>query len=243
MIADLHALWQEAFGDSDETVNAFFATGFSEDRCHSIRENGVIVSALYWFDCELNGQKIAYLYAVATDKNHRGRGLARRLMDESHKILKDQGYAGAILVPGSQELFTMYEKLGYRTVTTVSECTAQQGDTPAALHQIDAAQYAQLRRQYLPTGGVLQEGAILDYLQTYCRFYEGEDFLLSAAEENGILRAQELLGNIDVAPGILRALDIPQGAFRTPGNHRNFAMLLPLTANCPKPFYFGLALD
>lgn len=243
MIADLRKLWQEAFGDSDETVDAFFTTGFSEDRCHSIRENGVIVSALYWFDCELNGQKIAYLYAVATDKNHRGRGLARRLLDETHKILKDQGYAGAILVPGSQELFTMYKKLGYRAATTVKEFTAEQGSIPVSLTQIDTRQYADLRRQYLPTGGVLQEGAILDYLQTYARFYQGEDFLLAAAEKDGILQVQELLGNEKAAPGILRALGIPKGDFRTPGNDRNFAMLLPLTVNCPIPGYFGLALD
>ncbi len=46
MIADLRRLWQQAFGDSDETLDAFFATGFSPDRCHYIAEQGVPVSAL-----------------------------------------------------------------------------------------------------------------------------------------------------------------------------------------------------
>ena len=243
MIADLKKLWQQAFGDSDAVLEAFFATGFSEDRCHYIQENGVLVSALSWFDCELKGEKLAYLYAVATDEKCRGRGLARRLMEETHEILEEKGYAGAILVPGSEELFAMYEKLGYRTVTAVREFSAEQGSGSVSVNRIGAAEFARLRRQYLPAGGVAQEGAILDYLQTYCRFYAGEDFLLAAAEKDGVLQAQELLGNADTAPGILRALDIPQGTFRAPGNGRDFAMYLPLTENCPVPTYFGLALD
>ena len=243
MIAELRRLWQQAFGDPDAVLDAFFATGFSEDRCHYLTENGVPASALYWFDCELNGEKLAYLYAVTTDEKHRGRGLARRLLEQTHRILKNQGYAGAILVPGSRELFAMYEKLGYRAVTTAREFTAEQGSVPVVVKEIDTAEFARLRREYLPTGGVLQEGAALDYLQTYCRFYKGVDFLLSAAKEGDCLIAQELLGNTDAAPGILRALDIPQGTFRAPGNGRDFAMLFPLAENCPKPAYFGLALD
>lgn len=243
MIAKLRALWQEAFGDTDAFLDSFFATGYSPERCHFIEENSVPVSALYWFDCELNGQKLAYLYAVATDEKHRGKGFARRLMEETHEILKEQGYAGAILVPGGKDLFAMYEKLGYHTVTTVSEFAAQQGSTPADLTPIDAAEFSKLRRQYLLGGGVIQEGAALNFLQTYCRFYAGEDFLLAAAEADGVLRAQELLGNTAAVPGILQTLGYENGTFRTPGNDRNFAMLLPLTKNCPIPAYFGLALD
>lgn len=243
MIAELRGLWQQAFGDADETLDAFFAVGFSSDRCHYLTEKGGPVSALYWFDCQLNGQKLAYIYAVATDEKYRGCGLARRLMTETHGILKEKGYAGAILVPGTKDLFSMYERLGYRTVSSVKEFPTEQGSTPVTLTQIDAAQYALLRRQYLPEDGVVQEGAALAYLQTYCGFYAGADFLLAAAKEDGHLLVQELLGNTANAAGILRALDIPKGRFRTPGAGREFAMFLPLTANCPVPAYFGLALD
>lgn len=243
MIAELRRLWQQAFGDPDETLDAFFANGFFQDRCHFIAENGIPVSALYWFDCELQGQKLAYLYAVATDEKHRGRGLARRLLDETHEILKAQGYSGAILVPGSRDLFAMYEKLGYRTVSAVSEFTAKQGSTSATLRQIDGSEYAHLRRQYLPENGVVQEGAALSFLQTYCKFYAGEDFLLTAAIEEEHLIARELLGNVAAAPGILQALGYEKGTFRTPGTDKPFAMLLPLTEQCPIPAYFGLALD
>ena len=243
MIADLRRLWQQAFGDTDALLDGFFAAGFDRNRHHFIAENGIPVSALYWFDCELEGQKLAYIYAVATDEAHRGKGLARRLMTETHAILKANGYAGAILVPAGQALFEMYEKLGYRTVTTVSKFSAEQGSSPADLTQIDGAEFAKLRKQYLPKNGVVQEGASLSYLQTYCKFYKGADFLLVASEENGALRGQELLGNTAAAPGILQALGYANGTFRIPGTDKPFAMFLPLCKNCPTPAYFGLALD
>lgn len=243
MTAELRRLWQEAFGDSEETLDAFFATGFSEDRFHYILDKGVPVSALYWFDCCLGGYKLAYLYAVATAKSHRGRGLARRLIEETHSILKAQGYAGAILVPGTAELFGYYEKMGYRKVTQIREFTCGQGQTSVLLREIDAKEYADLRKQYLPAGGVVQEGSALSFLQTYTKFYEGRDFLLAAGEDNGVLIARELLGNAHAAPAILCALGFAEGRFRTPETGRAFAMFLPLEQACPTPAYFGLALD
>lgn len=243
MIADLKRLWLEAFGDSPETVAAFFTTGFSEDRYNCILEQGVPVSALYWFDCGLDGNKLAYIYAVATAKSHQGKGLAHNLMERTHVILKEKGYVGAVLVPGSEKLFDFYRKMGYRVATTIREFSCISADTSVSLTQIDAVRYAQLRKTYLPPCSVLQEGAALSYLQTYGQFYEGEDFLLAASKQNDTLLSYELLGNTQAAPKILKALNLPKGTFRTPGAGRNFAMFLPLTPNCPTPCYFGLALD
>ncbi len=242
-IASLRHIWHQAFGDPEETLDAFFTTGFSTERCHYILDKGVPVSALYWFDCTLQGKKLAYFYAVATEETHRGKGLARRLMEETHGILQAQGYAGAILVPGEKGLFHFYEKLGYRTATSVREFIAEKGEHPVPLQKIDTQTYANLRRQYLPAGGVEQAGAALDFLSTQADFYAGEDFLLAASIQGDTLTVQELLGNANAAPGILRALQLSKGIFRTPGNDRAFAMFLPLCAGCPEPDYFGLALD
>lgn len=243
MIAELRLLWQEAFGDSEETLDSFFATGYSPDRCHYICEDGIPVSALYWFDCELCGYKLAYVYAVATLKSHRGKGLAHRLMEQTHEILKSQGYAGAILVPGEQELFSYYERLGYRAATKAEELSAVATASPVFISRITPAEYATYRRKYLPEGGVLQEGETLSYLATYAKFYKGEDFLLSATKEGETLLVHELLGNTDCCGNILCALACKTGRFRAPGEGRDFAMLLPFGADCPTPSYFGLALD
>lgn len=243
MIAELRRLWQDAFGDSEETLDKFFATGYSSDRCHYICEDGIPVSALYWFDCELDGYKLAYIYAVATLKSHQGQGLARRLLVETHEILRKQGYAGAILVPGEQELFSYYEKLGYRAATKAEEFSAVATASPVFVSQITPAEYAACRRKNLPEGGVLQERETLSYLATYAKFYKGEDFLLSATKENETLLVHELLGNTDDCGNILCALACKAGRFRAPGAGRDFAMFLPLETDCPSPSYFGLALD
>ena len=243
MIAKLRTLWQEAFGDSAETLDAFFATGFSPDRCHYLMDDGELISALYWLDCSLEGKKLAYLYAVATKKACRGRGLARRLMEETHEILRQKGYVGAILVPGESALFPYYEKLGYRVATKVEEFSAIATDFPVYISEITPAEYATRRRIYLPRGGVCQEGETLSYLATYAKFYRGEDFLLSASGAGETLVVHEILGNTAAAGGILRALGFAEGRFRTPGTGRDFSMLLLLQTDCPAPGYFGLALD
>lgn len=241
-IPALKQLWQEAFGDPMPMIDAFFATGFSMDRCHFLLQDGKPVSALYWFDCQCNDEKLAYLYAVATQTCHRGKGLGTRLMEETHQILRDKGYAGCILVPGCDALRNWYSPLGYRAATTVTEFTCQAG-AAVPLREISAAEYAALRTQYLPAGSVMQADSALDFFQTQGHFYTGRDWLLAASAENGMLIAQEFLGDHCNAPGVLRALDCTQGRFRTPGADKPFAMYLPLTQDAPLPTYFGFALD
>ena len=241
-LTQLQSLWQQAFGDPSDAIDAFFSTGFSPDRCHYLLESGRPVSALYWLDCTLDGQKFAYLYAIATEASHRGKGLCRRLMTETHEILRKQGYAGAVLVPANEELFGLYEGLGYRYAATVREFTCKAADTPAALTQIDARQYEALRPQYLPAGSVLQAGATLDFYATYGRFYKGADLLLACYVEDDKLYTQEILGNTVLCDQILCALGAKTGVFRTPGEEKPFAMYYPLQENCPAPRYLGFDL-
>ncbi len=237
-IPALKALWQQAFGDPESLIDGFFRHGFGENRCRCAMENGQLAGALYWFDCG----EFAYIYAVATAEPFRGRGVCTALMADAHRILKDAGHAGAILVPGSENLFRLYEKMGYRVCCSVREFTCQAAGA-TDMTRLDVREYARRRRDFLPAGGVLQEGAILDYLQTYAAFYGGADFLLAASVDGDTLICQELLGNAQAGPEILGALGLKQGRFRTPGQGRPFAMYRPLVENAPTPTYLGLALD
>ena len=117
MIAKLRTLWQEAFGDSAETLDAFFATGFSPDRCHYLMDDGELVSALYWLDCSMEGKKLAYLYAVATKKACRGRGLGSKAMARWEETMRRGEYAHLMLSTQEDETAKFfYEKLGYRRI-------------------------------------------------------------------------------------------------------------------------------
>ena len=45
----LRALWQLSFGDSEEFIAGFFASGYCPRRCRCAAENGNVAAALYWF--------------------------------------------------------------------------------------------------------------------------------------------------------------------------------------------------
>lgn len=243
-LPQLRALWHTAFGDSMEFIDAFFRTGYSPERSRCITEDGQVLSVLYWLDCYYEGRKMAYLYAVATHPDHRGRGLFRTLAENTRVLLKEQGYCAELLMPGDQSLRQMYAKMGYITTCSMTELQcARENAPPAPLAPISTAQYAALRPSYLPSDGAVQAGENLDYLATYAEFYTGEDFLLAAIREGNTLFGLELLGNTAAAPGILSALGCKSGKFRTPGKAIPTAMSRPLTENAKIPGYLGFLFD
>jgi predicted N-acetyltransferase YhbS len=240
-IPALRALWKQAFGDEDAFLDQFFSLGFSANRCRCILEGDQPVSVLYWFDCAWEGKKLAYLYAVATDKAHQGQGLCRRLMEDAHKHLHALGYHGTILVPGSESLFAFYGKMGYAPCSPVRKFSCEAGSA-VPLQQIAPTEYANLRKNYLPEGSVLQESA-LPFLSAFADFYKGENCLFCGSVDNGIFHAQEFLGDPLAAPGCLAALGLNKGQFRSPGTGEPLAMFYPLSPTETPPAYLGIPLD
>lgn len=242
-VPTLRRLWKIAFGDTEEFLDSFFARAYSPRRCRCVMDGGTVAAALYWFDAACGSRKFAYLYAVATDPAYRNRGLCRALLADTGSLLREQGVQGLLLVPENGDLARMYEKMGFLPCTAVSEFTCTAGDTPAELRQIGAGEYARLRRQFLPPDGVVQEGTALALLESCGALYAGDGWIAAASAEDGKLRCQELLGPSQRAPEILRALDCREGSFRVPGDGQPFSWYLPLVPDCPRPAYFGLALD
>ena len=240
--ARLRTLWRLAFGDPEELIAGFFASGYSPRRCRCAAENGNVAAALYWFDAEFRGQKFAYLYAVATHPDFRNRGLCRTLMADTAACLTERGYDGALLMPQNGALREMYGRMGYRDCCTASEFSCDAGEA-VAVRPISAVEFARLRREYLPPDGVIQEGENLSYLKGYAALYAGGDFLLAAEHDGDSLTGMELLGNAAAAPGILGALGFSRGHFRTPGTALPGAMFRSLRAGADAPGYFGLIFD
>lgn len=240
-LPQLRALWKQAFGDTDAFLDHFYSVGFAPERCRCIMDGDRLAAALYWFDCFAGEKKYAYLYAVATDESYRHRGLCRYLMEDTHRILKEAGYRGAVLVPAGAALTAMYAGLGYIPLSGMDSLSATAGSERIPLTQIDAPRYAAVRRTYLGSAGLVQEGANLAFLAGWAAFYEGEDFLLAASRDGDTLRCHELLGNTSQLPGILSALGAASGTFRVPGE-KPFSMYFPLSED-PVPTYFGLAFD
>ena len=242
-IPELICLWKEVFGEWNGFWETFLETAFSPERCRCIVEDGKITAALTWLASSCQGQKLAYIYAVVTHPAHRGRGLCRRLLADTHALLMTQGYAAALLVPAEEGLRAMYEKLGYGTCTYVQEFDCRAAEQPLPLRALGAEEFARLRREFLPEVAVLQEGENLPFLSRQVQFYAGEDFLLAAYADEARLTAMELLGNKAAAPGILRALGAEAGTFRCPGGNTPFAMIHLLKEDTVTPHYFGFAFD
>jgi hypothetical protein len=264
MIPTLRLLWKEGFGDNDAFLDMFFATAFDPNRCRVAfldnEANTEIASVLYWFDCALEGQKIAYVYAVTTTKDFRGQGACHMLLKDTHQHLKSLGYTGVVLVPGSDALVSLYEGCEYELTTKRSriECTAM--DMDIEIREIKKDEYATLRHKFLPKQAVIQENENLDFLSAQAKFYtgkkrfplhsssldktpQGEEFLLAGSIENDNLYGIELLGDTTLAPGIVYALGCKDATIFSPGKDEPFAMYHPLTTDSTPPAYFGFAFN
>lgn len=246
-MSQLWDLWREAFGDSGEFLEAFFDTAYSPDRCRCAVENGKVTAAVYWFDCSVRGRKVAYIYALATHMEHRGRGIAHRLMDEVHRILSQRGYEGVVLVPGTERLYSFYATMGYTGCSPMIEFVCTGAAEEVQLRRVTPEEYARQRREVLSLlepDAVIQENENIAFLATQAELYIGQNFLLAARQDGDALVGMELLGDPQTAPGIVRALGYTQGTFRTRGQGKHFAMYLPLgSSDLPAPTYFGLAFD
>ena len=114
-VPKLRRLWQLVFGDTDLFLDNFFACAYSPRRCLCATEGDALAGMLYWLPCG----SFAYIYAVATHPDHRGKGICRALMDAAHAEILRQGYDGALLYPQEEGLREMYRKLGYAEVSIV----------------------------------------------------------------------------------------------------------------------------
>jgi len=238
----LWQLWQEAFGDTEEFLEAFRKTAFTPDRCRCVLESDRVAAALYWFDCTCRGKKLAYIYAVATAKIQRGKGLCAALMENTHAHLKAQGYSGAVLVPAEEGLQRYYSKFGYAICCNATTVECKAGEQPLPLQRVSPEAYASLRRSLLPEGSVLQEGVNLSFLASQADLFAARGLLLAASVQNDRLIAMEFLGDLALCPAIVRSRNCAHGSFRIPGGENPFAMYLPFD-DAPPPTWFGLAFD
>ena len=241
--AQLRSLWKAAFGDTDAFLDIFFSTAYSPRRCRCAMEEDRIVAALYWFDISWDGLPCAYIYAVATDPQCRGRGLCRALMADTARVLTDSGYEGALLVPQDEGLSTMYAKMDYLPATEIREEIWAADSRVIDIRPIDAHAYAAGRISLLPNNSVIQEGENLTFLSQIASFYGGEGFLAAVSREPEQLRILEYLGDKKHLGSLIHALGHREATVRTPGAGKAFAMYLPLSPQCKCPKYFAFCFD
>lgn len=241
-IPALRRLWKEAFADPDAYLDLFFDRGYASHKAMCVTDGERVVAALYWLDMEYCGGKIAYIYAVATAKAYRGRGLCRKLMAETHRVLQAKGYAAAVLVPQDSGLARMYAAMGYLPGSGIRQMRCEAAEAAAPLKQVDSQTYHRLRKETLPSDGIALGVEAQLLLAAQAEFYTGDGVLLAAVREGTKVNGLELLGDESAAPEIVAALGCREGVFRMPGEDP-FAMYIPLTEGVAAPGHLGFAFD
>lgn len=112
-------LWKLAFGDSDAYIDNFYDHYYRPERVVVLEEDGAVRSMTAWFDTVFvvpgRGEyRAAYLYAVATHPDCRGRGLAGKLLAGADGYFRSLDIPAVTTVPAEPSLHDFFGANGFR---------------------------------------------------------------------------------------------------------------------------------
>lgn len=241
-------LWQECFGDSEEYIRHFLE---SRKDCFPIlwEEKGEVFSMLFLLEMKLREKKGYYIYALCTKPEHRGKGIARKLVEFSQSFAKENGADFLALVPGEASLFEYYRKMGFTdniaqnlyflTREEFEKCKLE------TVQETFILEFSKLNFEYAVKENHFCNGLHLsnDYMEIFgviddnsCRVYHCEfsDF----DEFKKLLSAETDRANFEIALPCSYALNVDKRITVNNG------MILPLNNEAyPEEIYFGLSLN
>jgi predicted acetyltransferase len=151
-------LWKEVFGDSDEFIASFINLFYNEENMLCIEQDGKMLSMLHIIPFELNGSKVAYIYAVATDADARGQGYATKLIKQAIEKAQVEGYKAIFTLPADDMLRSFYSQFGFKGIYTIKFETKEHFDFGTGEEEKDIAMAIILdNRLILPEVIVLKE--------------------------------------------------------------------------------------
>jgi len=264
----LKELWKLAFGDEDAYIDHFFQRYYAPERMLVLEDENGVQAMTAWFDMPLlsaQGQRwsSAYLYAVATHPDCRGRGFAGQLLAFADRWLKGQGFACVTTVPARPDLHKFFGQNGFAECFALEqrEYVPQPGTNTVLLKPVDSEEYGELRERLL-TGSdhIAYAPEAMAYQAGVCNLsggglYRAGEMGCACVELSGEeVFVKELLCATQERQAVLASIAQRHPArhywVRTPygqGERWDFAMLKWL---CPEPEwnkktvpYLGLAFD
>lgn len=117
----LKKLFKEAFNDEDNYIDMFFNNVYDIGDIYISLINGEVTSMMTLIDVSFTKNNItyngAYIYAVATFKKYRKKSHMAKLMGYVESVYKNLKYDFLTLVPQTELLFSLYEKVGFKNFT------------------------------------------------------------------------------------------------------------------------------
>ncbi len=227
-------------GETEKSADSFVSSFFGD--CFFIQKDGKIISQLFVIDAELNGGAVGYIYAAATDKAYRKQGLMQSLIEKAKSY-----YSALALRPASEELYSYYEKFGFKTAFYNKVINSIETEKIIDVRKItDLGEFVQIRNSLLPSDSLnLCQKALRFVLEQYVVYaYEGK-CLAVFYKDGDMLSIRELLcdGHYDEFINSLLKIEscqkfvayMPSESAQTKGG-----MICPDNHNIN---YLGLALD
>jgi len=237
----LTALWTSCFGDASAVVESFFDTVWDNVTVFVTDDVSAMLTAMpvRWQD-----KSAAYIYAVATDPDHRGKGLCNALMAYAEDFLRSRGFSYAILSPAEESLFRFYEKMGYQTSFYCQRSDFQKNLSSLSVFAVSPEAYAELRKRFAPDG--------VEYPEYLLRLQESAGQLLKigdigcAAVEQYVSKtfAAELLATDEAvaASSLCHYLNLPSLSVKLPGK-TPYGMAKSLDGSPLQNAWLGLAFE
>lgn len=249
----LAALWHRVFGDSEEGIRDLLTRAPAGLRTYALLQEQTPLAALCIFPTELiddsgESHPTAYLYALCTEPEARGRGLATRLLTGTERVLCAE-FDYVTLTPASQALFDFYQKRGWETVFYHTTLSVPAAPAAAKITRLTPQDYRALREMQLYGDFISYDASYLALFESAGAFYRVEtaqDVCCIAAEKRGEkLLCKETLPACPQAAALLAAhLGCVSAELCTVGDGAPFAMGKALGKDAlPARAYLGIALN
>lgn len=209
-------LWQLAFGDGDAYVDNFYSSYYRPERVLVLEEDGQVRSMTAWFDTTFvvpgkGAYRAAYLYAVATHPDCRGRGLAGKLLSDADAYFQTLDIPAVTTVPAEPSLHHFFAANGFGECFRHFEGTLSPSELPpspqtALLCAASPMEYAATREPLLAAiAHIAYPEDALRYQVGCCTLGGGGLFCASTSAGpvclcaegagNGTVMVKELLGS------------------------------------------------
>ena len=211
----LKELWRLAFGDGQEYTDHFFDRYYTPERMLVLEADGAVQAMTAWFDMPLvcaDGTALpaAYLYAVATHPDVRGRGYAGRLLAYADGWLGRRGFACLTTVPARPDLHVFFAANGFEENFVHARQSVTTAEGEVGTQRVDAEEYGILREQFLAgQPHVAYSPEALAYQQGVCRLSGGGLYRLG---DNGCACVEHGEGGLGVVKELLVSPEQRQGA-------------------------------
>lgn len=127
-------LWKLCFHDTDDFVDLYFRMRYTDEINSAVEVDGQVVSALQRIPYPMTflGTTVptAYVSGACTHPAYRGRGIMRRLLDEAHRKMFNQGVCFSTLIPAEESLIAYYARSGYTVCFRQQEKLLTAGELP-----------------------------------------------------------------------------------------------------------------